>query len=83
VSAHSGSPFPDINEISIMNKSIVFIAALIAGSVTLPAHAGLLLSVSAAAQTVSLGDQVSIDLLFSGLEEGLGWHPSGVGLSQQ
>jgi hypothetical protein len=52
-----------------MNRSVLVIVALAAGSLTLPAQAGLLLSVSPAAQTVSLGDQVSIDLLFTGLEE--------------
>ena len=53
-----------------MKKHIPLIAALFAGGVILPAHAAPILSVSPASQTVSLGGQVSIDVLISGLEDG-------------
>lgn len=64
-----------------MKKYIPLIAALFAGSAILPANAALILSVSPTAQTVSLGDQVSIDVLISGLEDGLDEIVSGYDLS--
>ena len=53
-----------------MKKHIPLIAALLAGGAVLPADAAVILSVSPASQTVSLGGQVSIDVLISGLEDG-------------
>ncbi|MCF7979559.1 MAG: PEP-CTERM sorting domain-containing protein [Chromatiaceae bacterium] len=64
-----------------MTKSIPLIVALFAGSAILPANAALILSVSPASQTVSLGDQVLIDVLFSGLEDGLDEIVSGYDLT--
>ncbi len=51
-----------------MMKRILFLSALLAGSATQPIHAALVLSVDPSSQTADVGDQVTVDLLLSGLE---------------
>ena len=53
-----------------MMKSTLLASALLATSAMMPANAALILSVNPSSQSVSLGDQATVDVILSGLEDG-------------